>query len=76
LTSQPKPETKLFLFLDEIFLNSPLCQICEYAIWGMGDVCSLMLNRRVPSELVIQNSQIIFCGSHRNWIEEIDDIEN
>ncbi len=59
-------------FLDEMFVNSPLCQICVYANWRMGGVCDLLLNYRLPSKLVIQNSQIISCGAHQNWVEEID----
>ncbi|MFX0170602.1 MAG: hypothetical protein ACFE9L_01650 [Candidatus Hodarchaeota archaeon] len=41
-------------FLDEVFLNSLLCQICEFANYGIGGVCSLLLNRRIPVNLVIQ----------------------
>ncbi len=58
-------------FLDELFLNSPLCQICEYANM-FGGVCSLLLNRRVP-DLVIKKARIISCSAHRNWILELDD---
>ena len=59
-------------FVDEIFLNSPLCQICEYANM-FGGVCSLLLNRRVPSSLIIKESQIMSCSSHRNWIQSLDE---
>ncbi|MHA2306651.1 MAG: hypothetical protein ACXACU_14815 [Candidatus Hodarchaeales archaeon] len=59
-------------FVDEIFLNSPLCQICEYANM-FGGVCSLLLNRRVPSTLIIKNSQIMSCSSHRNWVQSFDE---
>ena len=58
-------------FLDELFLNSPLCQICEYANM-FGGVCSLLLNRRVP-DLVIKHARIISCSAHRNWILELDE---
>ncbi|MHA2074619.1 MAG: hypothetical protein ACW97X_08380 [Candidatus Hodarchaeales archaeon] len=59
-------------FVDEIFLNSPLCQICEYANL-FGGVCSLLLNRRVPSTLIIKDSQIMSCSSHRNWVQSLDE---
>lgn len=59
-------------FVDELFLNSPLCQICEYANM-FGGVCSLLLNRRVPSCLTIKESQIMSCSSHRNWVQSLDE---
>ncbi len=58
-------------FLDEIFLNSPLCQICEYANM-FGGVCSLLLNRKIP-DLVIKKAKIMSCSAHRNWVLEIDE---
>jgi hypothetical protein len=58
-------------FLDELFLNSPLCQICEYANM-FGGVCSLLLNRRVP-DLVIKHARIMSCSAHRNWVLELDE---
>lgn len=66
-----KAETPL-PFLDDVFLNSPLCQICEYGS-TFGGVCSLLLNRRIPFNLVVKNSQIITCSAHRNWIENFGD---
>ncbi len=58
-------------FLDEVFLNSPLCQICEYANM-FGGVCSLLLNRKIP-DLVIKKAKIMSCSAHRNWVLEIDE---
>ena len=72
MTSQPIIPRHSVPFFDELFVNSPLCQICLYANLGIGGVCSLLLNRRVPSELRIKNSQIITCGAHRNWIKNVD----
>ncbi|MHA1994488.1 MAG: hypothetical protein ACW97Z_08120 [Candidatus Hodarchaeales archaeon] len=71
MTSQPLIQPKSLPFLDEIFVNSPLCQICEFANWGMGGVCSLLLNRRIPSVLVVKSSQVISCSAHRNWVENL-----
>lgn len=59
-------------FLDEVFYNSPLCQICEYASI-FGGVCSLLLNRRIPVNLVVKESQIVSCSAHRNWLQTLDD---
>ena len=59
-------------FVDEVFLNSPLCQICEYANM-FGGVCSLLLNRRIPSSIIIKDSQIMSCSSHRNWVDFLDE---
>ena len=72
MTDQPIIPKHIVPFLDELFVNSPLCQICVYANLGIGGVCSLLLNRRVPSELIVQNSQIVTCGTHRNWVEDVD----
>ena len=72
LTIKPTYPTSIFPFLDEVFSKSPLCQICIYANYGIGGVCSLLLNRRMPSDLVIKGSQIVSCKAHRNWIEEFD----
>ncbi|MFX0126073.1 MAG: hypothetical protein ACFFAE_20800 [Candidatus Hodarchaeota archaeon] len=58
-------------FLDEVFFNSPLCQICEYASL-FGGVCSLLLNRRIPVNLVVKNSQIVSCSAHRNWLQILE----
>ncbi|MFX0150432.1 MAG: hypothetical protein ACFFAJ_06605 [Candidatus Hodarchaeota archaeon] len=68
MTSKSKISSIDLPFLDEVFLNSPLCQICEFANYGIGGVCSLLLNRRIPVNLVIQESKIISCSMHRNWI--------
>ena len=72
MTDQPIIPKHSLPFLDELFVNSPLCQICVFANLGIGGVCSLFLNRRVPSELIIQNSQIITCSAHQNWVENVD----
>ncbi|UCE14869.1 MAG: hypothetical protein JSV04_06720 [Candidatus Heimdallarchaeota archaeon] len=61
-------------FLDEVFYNSPLCQICEYASI-FGGVCSLLLNRRIPVNLVVKKSQIVSCSAHRNWLQTLDDFD-
>ncbi|MHA1974462.1 MAG: hypothetical protein ACTSW1_15800 [Candidatus Hodarchaeales archaeon] len=61
-----------FPFIDEIFFNSPLCQICEYAAYGMGGVCSLILNRRLPKNLVIKDSQIISCSAQKSWVQGLE----
>ncbi|MFX1283118.1 MAG: hypothetical protein ACFFB5_05655 [Promethearchaeota archaeon] len=58
-------------FLDEIFCNSPLCQICEYASVS-GGVCLLLLNRRFPVNLIVKDSQVVSCSAHRNWIQSLD----
>ncbi|MHA1214396.1 MAG: hypothetical protein ACTSR2_13730 [Candidatus Hodarchaeales archaeon] len=58
-----------FPFIDEVFFNSPLCQICEYAGYGMGGVCSLILNRRLPKNLVIKDSQIVSCDAQKSWVQ-------
>ncbi len=77
LASNPEINAINLPFLDEVFFNSPLCQICEYASI-FGGVCSLLLNRRIPVNLMVKNSQIVSCSAHRNWIETIDsfDAEN
>ena len=72
MTSSAKATSKPLIFLDELFLSSPLCQICKYANWGLGGVCSLLLNRQMPAELVIKGSRIVFCSFHRNWVESIE----
>ena len=68
------PEIPVFNspFLDEVFFNSPLCQICEYASL-FGGVCSLLLNRRLPVNFVVKQSQIVSCSAHRNWLQTLDD---
>ena len=71
LASNPEVNATNLPFLDEVFYNSPLCQICEYASI-FGGVCSLLLNRRIPVNLLVKNSQIVSCSAHRNWIETID----
>jgi hypothetical protein len=60
-----------FPFLDEVFLNSPLCQICEFANYGIGGVCSLLLNRRIPVNIIVKDSKVVSCSAHRNWIENL-----
>lgn len=72
MTSKSRFSMNDIPFVDEIFLNSPLCQICEYANM-FGGVCSLLLNRRVPSSLIIKESQIMSCSSHRNWIQSLEE---
>lgn len=72
MTSSTQASPKSLIYLDELFLSSPLCQICKYANWGIGGVCSLLLNRQVPTELVVKSSQIVFCSFHRNWVESIE----
>ena len=72
MTSKSRLPIDNIPFVDEIFLNSPLCQICEYANM-FGGVCSLLLNRRIPSSLIIKESQIISCSSHRNWVQSLDE---
>ena len=71
------PEIPVFKspFLDEVFFNSPLCQICEYASL-FGGVCSLLLNRRLPVNFVVKQSQIVSCSAHRNWLQTLDDDED
>ncbi|MFX1421221.1 MAG: hypothetical protein ACFFB2_02750 [Promethearchaeota archaeon] len=64
------PEILVSPFLDEVVLNSPLCQICEYASI-FGCICSLLLNRRLPVHLVVKNSQVVSCSAHRNWIRAL-----
>lgn len=59
-------------FLDEVFINSPLCQICEYASL-FGGVCSILLNRRLPVNFVVKQAQIVSCSAHQNWLQTIDD---
>jgi hypothetical protein len=76
LTIKPQFPTTTFPFLDEVFKNSPLCQICIYANYGIGGVCSLLLNRRMPNDLVIKGSQIVSCKAHRNWVEELDQTDD
>ncbi len=77
MASNPEINAINLPFLDEVFFNSPLCQICEYASI-FGGVCSLLLNRRIPVNFMVKNSQIVSCSAHRNWIESIDpsDTEN
>lgn len=58
-------------FLDEVFFNSPLCQICEYASL-FGGVCSLLLNRRIPDNFTVKSSQIVSCSAHRNWLQTLE----
>ena len=72
MTAKPSIPSQTYPFLDEVFSNSPLCQICIYANYGIGGVCSLLLNRRLPSDLVIKDSKIISCTAHRNWVDEIE----
>ncbi len=74
LASNPVIKAINLPFLDEVFFNSPLCQICEYASI-FGGVCSLLLNRRIPVNLMVKNSQIVSCSAHRNWIETIDSVD-
>ncbi len=59
-------------FIDEVFSNSPLCQICEYANM-FGGVCSLILNRRLPLNFNVKNSQIVSCSAHKNWLQSLDE---
>jgi len=73
MTSNPEIPVTNLPFLDEIFFNSPLCQICEYASI-FGGVCSLLLNRRIPVNLIVKNSQIVSCSAHRNWIQTIGEL--
>jgi hypothetical protein len=68
MTSKPDLSAINLPFLDEVFLNSPLCQICEYANYGIGGVCLLLLNRKIPIDLVIKDSKILSCSAHRNWV--------
>ena len=72
MTAKPNFPAQTYPFLDEVFSNSPLCQICIYANYGIGGVCSLLLNRRMPSDLVIRDSKIVSCKAHRNWVDEIE----
>lgn len=87
MTSNSEISIRNLPFLDDVFFNSPLCQICEYdSIFG--GVCSLLLNRRIPIDLIVKNSRIVTCSAHRNWLqsingsgdssflEEFDDLEN
>ncbi|MHA2224613.1 MAG: hypothetical protein ACXAC8_05385 [Candidatus Hodarchaeales archaeon] len=59
-------------FIDEVFLKSPLCQICEYASM-FGGTCSLLLNRRLPLNFNVKNSQIVSCSAHKNWLQSLDE---
>ena len=72
MTAKPSFPPRSYPFLDQVFENRPLCQICIYANYGLGGVCALLLNRRIPSDLVIKGSQIVSCKAHRNWVEEFD----
>ena len=76
MTIKPTFPLKSCPFLDQVFANSPLCQICIYANYGIGGVCSLLLNRRIPADLVIKESRIVSCKAHRNWVEEIDQADD
>ncbi|WP_455141186.1 hypothetical protein [Candidatus Hodarchaeum mangrovi] len=58
-------------YIDEIFLNSPLCLICEFGNYGVGGVCYFLLNRRVP-DLVIRNAKVITCSAHKSCIKNLD----
>lgn len=71
MASDPEIPIRKLPFLDEVFFNSPLCQICEFASI-YGGVCSLLLNRRIPVNLVVKNSQIVSCSAHRNWVQSLD----
>lgn len=71
MTSNPEISVFNTPFLDEVFFNSPLCQICEYASL-FGGVCSLLLNRRIPVNFVVKNSQIVSCSAHRNWLHTLE----
>ena len=62
------PDIPVSPFLDEVFFNSPLCQICEFASI-FGSVCLLLLNRRLPVSLIVKKSQVVSCSAHRNWIQ-------
>ena len=57
-------------FFDDLFLNSPLCQICAHGS-PLGEVCFLLLNHRTPLDLVIKGSQVISCSAHLNWLDNI-----
>ena len=59
--------------IHEIFLNSPLCLICEYGNYGVGGVCYFLLNRRIP-DLVIKNAQVITCNAHKSCIHNLDQL--
>ena len=72
MASNPEISLINLPFLDEVFFKSPLCQICEYASI-FGGVCSLLLNRRIPINLLVKNSQIVSCSAHRNWVQSIDE---
>ena len=76
MTAKPFFPSRSYPFLDQVFANSPLCQICIYANYGIGGVCALLLNRRMPSDLVIKGSQIVSCKAHRNWVDEFDQAED
>jgi len=58
-------------YINEIFLNSPLCLICEYGNYGVGGVCYFLLNRRIP-DLVIKNARVITCTAHKSCINDLD----
>lgn len=74
LTTNPEIPVFNSPFLDEVFFNSPLCQICEYASL-FGGVCSLLLNRRLPVNFIVKQSQIVSCSAHRNWLQTLEDDE-
>ena len=75
MASNPEIPVISLPFLDEVFFKSPLCQICEYASI-FGGVCSLLLNRRIPINLFVKNSQIVSCSAHRNWVQSLDESDN
>ncbi len=75
MASNPEISLINLPFLDEVFFKSPLCQICEYASI-FGGVCSLLLNRRIPINLLVKNSQIVSCSAHRNWVQSLDESDD
>ncbi len=75
MASNPEIQLISLPFLDEVFFKSPLCQICEYASI-FGGVCSLLLNRRIPINLLVKNSQIVSCSAHRNWVQSLDESDD
>ena len=75
MASNPEIPVISLPFLDEVFFKSPLCQICEYASI-FGGVCSLLLNRRIPINLLVKNSQIVSCSAHRNWVQSLDESDD